>query len=174
MSGADAHPGPEGPTPSYIYEAFTNALLDKGRYRGDAHYLFADLPILGKGAGYVRLEDYHAWESLEYDYRPPVANSKAQRRLLQAGRSILNMQLYDKSTGRYTGTSYTLCRPDCVVPDTPVGMLFYQTDDIAPRLGQPEDIRSLAIVSNKENDYAFVEHPIQDRQLMLAHLAITA
>lgn len=175
-------------TPAEAYRRLQIELLEQGKYpqHGDAHYLFKKVSILDASGvrhpGTLRLEDYQSWSSVEYDHYRPVADQRAQERLLSAGRAILGLQFYrdDKAPA---DVSYSLCIPNTLSPDTAVGMLFYEVEGLPAFIGMPEDPSAPSIVrANTVRDaseelgsvtYSFVDQPYSDEQFMLAYEAVS-
>jgi len=168
-------------TPVTIYTQLSEALLTHGTYPsryGDAHYLRRAVDLVDSDEqGRLQLDDYHSVFSTEYGMRA-AANKAHQERLLRAGRAILNIQLYGADK-RSIGVGYTLCHPSAVEPDSAIGILFYGIDGTPPFIGPPSDPDALTIVrsepteDHRDDTYAFITEPKQDRQLMLIYGAVT-
>ena len=178
--------GPADLSPTDVFNHFSKVLLKQGRYRGDAHYLFAPVSILDGAVermGTLRLEDYNSWASTEYDKRPACANRDAQARLLGMGRAILGLQFTDEAK-RSINVSYAVCIPETVRQDQLLGGLFYDVYDdgifIPADVGmpvhpdQPAIVRATYATQPQRASYSFIDEPRYDHQLYAAYQALTS
>jgi hypothetical protein len=165
------------PQPVDILTGFSAALIRDGSYSHDGHYLAGNAALGQDSPVKYLLKDYHAWESTEYPAKP-VANKVAQRLLLEAGTSIINVRLQAEGEPSTT-TEYTVCRPSQVNPEYATGGLFYELDSTPPELGMPADPSAVTIVkstywSNSQSScHNFVTEPLGDPQLMALYASLT-
>lgn len=132
MTGEQSRPTPELYDAHQAYDTLRTALLSRGVYGPDAHYLRGDVELLtdtDQISGYYRASDYHAYTSMDFISGDPTweggPTPEEQRQLLEGNlHTILEIQLYDQEH-KQQSTSYIICYPDYVRPDSNIGMLFY-------------------------------------------------
>lgn len=161
-----------------LFSALCKTLLSKGKYLGDAHYLFGRVDVLPKIAGGTknvpgkfRLEDYSAsdtrhWVFGEYGGADP----KQQAQLLESGNTVLNIQLYPEGSNRPFGTWYNCFRPS----DIRQGDDFSVTGATIESLGADRSSKEILVVQESLDTPPTIQRPSDDPQLQLLYRAIAA
>ncbi len=113
-----------------FYNQAAEALLERGAFNRDGHYLFGPVKIVGNEPedttnGRFKLTDYYSGEATGYEAGYP--DPGLYERALLNGRAILLFSFLDDQKREYP-FSYTTCTPSLVNPYTTIGRMFYPHD----------------------------------------------